>query len=158
MKTIYLDQTQNPACISLLIKDAQIIPAGTTHSAMPIRHQNAEYRRFAREYDIHFLFENDLPTIDFYSVPHLDIFARDSRGGYLCSLEAIVDFESDAKIIYMDKNRQCFLAAENGRAFLQQVHHWQTNLIPVDGIRFFSSLTAAKKELIFFEPDILPSP
>ena len=156
MKTIYLDQTQNLDCMSIFIKDTQIIPAGTTLSIMPSRHQNAEYQRFAREYDIHFLFEDDPPTIDFYAVPRLDIFAGDSQGGYLCSLKTAADFESDANIIYVDQHRRCFLVAENGASFLQHIADWQNRFIPLDEIRIFSSLADAQKEYEFFIPNSLP--
>lgn len=61
MKKRYLDLTNQADCISIFVKDTQIIPAGTTLSSMPVRHKNAEYDRYARDYDIHFLFEDHLP-------------------------------------------------------------------------------------------------
>ena len=117
MKKRYLDLTNQADCISFFVKDTQIIPAGTTLSSMPVRHKNAEYDRYARDYDIHFLFEDHLPQPGFYAVPRLDIFAHDGSCGYLCSLETVVDFQSDAKIIYVDAKRRCFLAQKTAGIF-----------------------------------------
>lgn len=151
MKKRYLDLTNQADCISIFVKDTQIIPAGTTLSSMPVRHKNAEYDRYARDYDIHFLFEDHLPQPNFYAVPRLDIFAHDGSGGYLCSLETAVDFQSDAKIIYVDAKRRCFLTAENGRDFLKNVTDWRKQCQPFAGIILFPGIEEAKEHFEFYE-------
>ena len=55
MKKLYLDETQAHECMSIFIKDAEIIHAGTTIYSMSVKDKNAEYERYANEYDIHFV-------------------------------------------------------------------------------------------------------
>ena len=50
MKKVYLDTTQANMCISVFINEAEVVLAGTPINAMPIKHKNNEYKRFAEEY------------------------------------------------------------------------------------------------------------
>ena len=65
MKKLYFDATEKNECIAIFSPQAEIVSAGTTVYAMPIKDWNEEYQRYADEYDIHFIFDNALPHIDF---------------------------------------------------------------------------------------------
>lgn len=40
------------------------------------------YTMLADLYDIRFIFESNIPIVNFYTVPRIDIFATDSNNGY----------------------------------------------------------------------------
>lgn len=151
MKKIYLDVTELKECTSVWIKDVEIIRAGTTVYSMPIRHKNEEYERFAKEYDIHFIFDDNIPVIDFYTIPQVDILATDSRGGYIGTIGQMSDLESEAPICYIDRDRKCYLISKTGKDFLQKVSSWKDVLAPYEEIKFYSSKTEAMKENEFYE-------
>ena len=153
MKKVYLDRTESKnACIGVFVKDAEVIAAGTTVYAMSKKDKNAEYERYAKEYGIHFIFEDEIPEISFYAVPQIDIFASDGRGGLFGTVGGISDFSADAPICYVDKNLGCFLAAKNGDLFLKTADSWKEQLIPYEEIVFYRSVEEAKQQLEFIEP------
>ena len=49
MKKVYLDTTQSNMCMSVFVKDAEVILAGSTINAMSIKHKNDEYQRFGKK-------------------------------------------------------------------------------------------------------------
>ena len=81
MKKLYLDAASN-GCTAVYVKDAEVVPAGTTISSMPVKMKNREYQKYAEEYDICFIFDDHIPALPFYTVPWVDLMATDSRGGY----------------------------------------------------------------------------
>ena len=135
---IYIDATEQ-GCTSVWMKDTEIIPAGTTVYSMPVKHKNEEYERFAKEYDIHFIFNDNIPVIDFYTIPRVDIFATDSAGGYIGTIGKMTDFESDASICYINKEKNCYLICKEGKNFLQVVSFWKEVLEPYEEIIFYAS-------------------
>jgi len=151
MRKVYLDMTKANMCIGVFVKDAEVIPAGATVNAMSVKHKNDEYQRFADEYDIHFIFEDNVPSIDFYTVPMVDIFAVDSAGGYICSVGQAIDLQKDIPICYIDEDKRCYLIAENGEEFLQKVKQWKERLIPYPEIEFFESFEAARERYEFLD-------
>jgi hypothetical protein len=76
-------------CLSIYVKDTEIILAGTSINSMSVkeREKNGEYKKFADKYDIHFIFDDNIP------------------------------------ICYIDKNRTCYLIADNGKDFLKNVQN-----------------------------------
>ena len=151
MKKVYLDMTQANMCIGVFVKDTEVIPAGTTVNTMSVKHKNDEYQRFADEYDIHFIFDDNVPRIDFYTVPMVDIFAVDSAGGYIGSVGQATDLQKDTPICYIDKYKRCYLIAENGEEFLKKVNWWKERLIHYPDIEFFGSLEAASEGYEFLD-------
>lgn len=151
MKKVYFDQTEATACMSVIVRDAQVIPAGATVSSMPVRHKNSEYQRYGDEYDIQFIFDDNVPQIDFYTIPQIDIFATDSKGGYIASLGQNVDLDSDAPICYIDIDRKCFVVAPNGREFLNRVKQWKTLMTPCTDVEFFASREEASAKYEFLD-------
>lgn len=150
MKKLYLDAAA-AGCTAVFVKDAEVIPAGTTVHAMSARHRNSEYQRFAEEYGIRFLFEDQVPAIGFCTVPRVDIFATDGEGGLFGSVGQTTDLEADIPICHIDADRHCSLVAESGKAFLASAARWRELLTPYDGITFFDSLEAARAQLPFID-------
>lgn len=154
MRKVYLDKTAlEHACISVYVREAEVIAAGTTIYSMSVKEKNAEYQKFAEEYGIYFIFDDNLPKIDFYTVPQIDIFATDGSGGLFGTIGGITDFDADDPICYIDQNLTCFLAAGNGNAFLAAAGSWREQLSPYEGIIFYRSKEEAKQQLEFIEPE-----
>lgn len=151
MRKVYLDETEASSCMSVFVKDAEVIKAGATIYAMPVKDKNSEYQRYADEYDIHFLFEDNIPVVDFYTIPQVDIFAVDSEGGFIGSVGQMTDFESDAVICYISKDRNCYSVAKNGKEFLKNVEQWKSNLMPYDDVEMFSSREEAESKYEFLD-------
>ena len=151
MRKVYLDTTQADMCISVYLHDAEVVLAGASVNAMSVKHKNSEYQKFAEEYDIHFIFADDVPKVDFYTVPMVDIFAVDSAGGYVGSVGQLTDLEADIPVCYIDAEKRCYLIATNGNDFLSKVGNWKADLMPYNDIEFFDSLEMAKKKFEFLD-------
>ena len=149
MRKIYLDRTEFTGAISVFLEDTEIITAGTTIYSMSVNDRNDEYQRYANDYDIHFIFDDCIPHLEFYTVPQVDIMAKDSRGGFIGTLGQPCNLESDATICYINKDLECFIISENGADFLSNIESWQMNLKPYDKISFYSSKAEAEMELEF---------
>lgn len=150
MNTMYLDMTEN-SCTSVFIKDTKIIPAGTTIYSMPVKEKNDEYATLADKYDIHFIFDDNIPIIDFYSIPRIDIMATDSSGGFIGTLGEISDLDSKAKICYIDNNNNCYIIALNFGDLLNNLSDWKEKAIPCEEIILFTSKEEAMKEYEFVD-------
>lgn len=151
MRKVYLDTTKANMCISVYVNDAEVVLAGTPVNSMSVKHKNSEYQRFAEEYDIHFVFEDNVPKIDFYTVPMVEIFAVDSVGGYIGSVGQSTDLQEDIPICYIDVDKRFYLIAENGKEFLKNVHEWKKHLTPNNDIEFFESLKKAQEKYDFLD-------
>lgn len=151
MKKIYLDMTRATMCIGAVVADAEVIPAGAVLSSMPVKHKNDEYERYAREYDIHFIFDDEAPEVDFYTIPMVELFATDSEGGYIGSVGQATDLQKEIPICYIDKEQNCFLIADNGKEFLEKVTHWRLQLRPYADIEFYGSLEEAHQKYEFLD-------
>ena len=151
-KKLYLDMT-DPAYTgtAVMIKGVEIIPAGTTVYSMQVSDKNPEYDRLASDRDIHFIFDDAVPEIVFYTIPHIDIFAYDSKGGLLGTVNGITDIESDKQIIYIDPERRCYVAGQTLKHLLGKGKHWRDSMKVWKKIQFFSSVDEAKSQLTFFQ-------
>ena len=151
MRKVYLDRTIITECTSVWLKDAEVIWAGATIYSMPVKHKNQEYQRFADEYDIHFIFDDNIPALDFYTVPLVEIFAVDSNGGYLGSVGEGIDLDGNAPICYIDKEHNCYLIVNKSKDFLNHVANWKACLTPYKEVEFFSSKEEAMKKYEFLD-------
>lgn len=137
MRKVYLDITElTIGAISVFVKDAEIILAGTTINSMGVNDKNEEYQRYAKDHDIQFIFDDCVPNLEFYTVPQADIIAKDSVGGFIGTVGGQCDLESDVPICYINKDLECFIISENGAEFLRNVESWKKNLKPYDKIIF----------------------
>lgn len=151
MRKVYLDTTEANGCIGAFSAEADVKTAGTTIYSMSIKDKNEEYQRYAADYDIHFIFDDYIPTLSFYTVPQVDILASDSEGGFIGTVSQRSDLESDAPICYIDNKQQCFLIANTGKEFLKIVDSWKQHLKPYNDIVFYRSKSEAEKEHEFIE-------
>ncbi len=151
MKKLYYDAVQNTGCIGFFAKEKQIAAAGTTVYVMPQKYFNDKYLKYANEYDVHFIFDNNIPKPDFYTIPYIDIMAQDSKGGYIATLDSQSDIESDAPIIYIDSYKKCYMAADNARNFLENIASWREKLFAFDEIKFYKSKDEAAVENEFIK-------
>lgn len=151
MKKVYLDKSKENKCISVFLKDVEVVLAGTTVNGMSVKHKNEEYKKFAEVYDIHFIFEDNVPEIDFYTIPMVDIFAVDSAGGYIGSIGQVTDLEADVPICYIDAQKKFYVIASNGKEWLDNVYRWKEKLTPYDNIEFFESFEKAQEKYEFLD-------
>lgn len=152
MSKVYLDTTElQLSGISFVgIEDTEIILAGTIINSMDINEKNDEYQRYADDYDIQFIFDDCIPSLRFYTVPLVDIMAKDSDGGFIGSLGQQFDLESDSPICYINKELECFIVSKNITEFLENVESWKKNLMLYDKITFYTSKGEAESKLEFF--------
>jgi hypothetical protein len=81
----------------------------------------------------------------------VDIFAADMSAGYIGSLGHPTDIEKNIPICYIDKNRTCYLIADNGKDFLKNVQNWKSIMTPYTDIEFFTSLAEAREKYEFLD-------
>lgn len=149
MDKICFDYNNRPYAFSVFMKDTQLIPAGASVYSMPVSLKNEVYEKFAREFDVHFIFDDQIPGIDFYAVPFLSIFAVDSSGGMFTSVGSLTDFESDAKIVYIAPDRKIYHLADNGKEFIESIALWRENMKPFSEAELFRDVSHAKEKYRF---------
>ncbi|MBT2641900.1 hypothetical protein J7I80_06665 [Bacillus sp. ISL-41] len=151
MRKVYLDRTELIGAINVNLKDIEVIPAGTTIFPMSAHDKNKEYQKFANDYDLQFIFDDDIPHLKFYTVPYVDIMAKDSKGGFIGTVGQQSDLKSDAPICYINRHLECLIITENGEDFLSNIGTWQDNLKPYDKITVYRSKAEAEMELEFID-------
>ncbi|AVR00289.1 hypothetical protein OBCHQ24_15165 [Oceanobacillus iheyensis] len=157
MRKVYLDRTAFTGAIGVNLEDTEIISAGTTIYSMGVYDRNVEYQRYANDYDIQFIFDDAIPHLEFFTVPHVDIMAKDSKGGFIGTVYQQCDSESDAPICYINRDLECFIISENVEDFLSNIGIWQDNMKSYDKITVYRSKAEAEAELEFIDlSDILP--
>lgn len=154
MRKIYLDRTAFSGAIAINIEDTEIISAGTTINSMGVHDRNEEYQTYANDYDIQFIFDDDIPHLEFFTVPHVDIMAKDSKGGFVGIVYRQCDSESDEPICYINGDLECFIIFENVEDFLSKLGTWQDNMKPYDKITVYRSKAEAETELEFIDLSI----
>lgn len=144
MKKIYIDATTIKEPTSVFIKEKTINWSGTTTFSMPIENKNQEYDAIAKKHDIHFIFADKIPQINFYTVPQIEIFAQDSIGGFFGTIGQ--RFDEDIPICYITPNRNCFMIANDFYDFLSHLKDWKTIAKSYKEIFIYDTLKDAKKE------------
>ena len=146
-RKIYLDMTEGNMCL-LFSEETEVVHAGAVVHIEPESEDTNTYQRYADEHDIHFIFEENVPQIDFYTVPMVEIFAVDSEGGYIGT---IGDLFEPVPVCYIDKEKNCYIASENAQAFLENPMGWKERLTPHSDIEIFKDLEEAKEKYDFFD-------
>lgn len=150
MNKVYLDVTKRKNCPAICIeKDREVITSGITVYQMDSNDKNETYQQYADEYDIHFIFDDDIIKLSFYAVPQVDVFATDSEGGLIGTVGSFTNLQRDLPICYINKNKECFLIANSGKEFLETTKNWKSNLKPYNEVIFYESKLEAEKELRF---------
>jgi len=154
MRTVYYDMNDITAgAVGVFLRDAKVMPAGVTVSSEPVAaKQDANlmqaYEQFA-EKDVHFFFRDDMPEIDFYAVPRLDVFARTTAGLLATSGESS-DVEGEAPIVLIDHEKHVYRAAKNMMDLLTSTN-WKDGICEEHEVLIFPNRAAAEAELEFME-------
>lgn len=141
---IVMDETDDDG------KPIEIIFAGTIVDSTPAHERNEEYQKL-EEKGVWVIYDDNIPLIDFYTVPVIHIFAEDRHGGYWGIVKADNDTEP---IAYIDRNKDTFKAASCMEEFLfpiETIVERSKNLKPMPGIAFFHSVQEAKEHYKFLE-------
>ena len=121
MRKVYLDRTELTGAIFVNSKDTEVILAGTSIYSMSVYHKNEEYQKYADDYDIHFIFDDDISHLEFYTVPYVDVMAKDSQGGFIGTVGQQCDLKRDAPICYINRHLECLIISENEGDFLSNI-------------------------------------
>lgn len=153
----YFDMTKAKGCCGMIPENGEtIVFTGVSVNSMPVSIKEEEgeaYCEFASKYGITYIFDDDIPTVDFYTVPRIDIAAFDSLGGYIASVEEPFTFSHPVRLVYISNDRKCYLITNNSTEFMSIVHNWRARLTPYSGVKVYESKDAAKNDykIIDFE-------
>lgn len=154
MEAVYYDsdefEKEFPAT-SFIWLNAKPVPAGISIFSMPDIAKTQKWKAFADMYDIHFIFDNDIPDVNFYAVPQFHIMARDSKGGLIGIVGGKDSLNTHLPIAYVSASRECFWIASSGNSFLENLNQWKMLLKPCDTLMLFDSKEAAKREKNFLD-------
>ena len=145
----YLDMTQTQGCIGVIPENGEtIVFTGVSVNSMPlsVKHEEGEaYDDFAQKYGIHFIFDDCIPEIDFYTVPKIEVAATDNDGGFIASVGEPFSLCDSVPLIYISAARNAFLITEDSSEFLSIASEWKVRLTPYDGITLYKSKKDARK-------------
>ena len=155
----YVDATQLQ-CNAVFCKDYELIFAGTTISTMPDSYKDNAYIMLADLYDIRFIYESNVPVVDFYAVPRIDIFATDSNKGYWGTVGDTTDINKmAAQICYINHQNEIFIIADNLKNFIfpiDSINERKNKIMnKTDEVVLYFSKEVAEKAIKFIEIPIL---
>ena len=155
MEIVYFDfdekEKEFPSSESFVLKNMKPIPAGTSIFSMPDTEKNSKWKSFADKYDIHFIFDEDIPEVNFYAVPQFHIMATDSSGGLIGIIGGKDSLNTHLPIGYVSSKHECFLVSSSGFSFLENINQWKQLLKPYNALMLFSSKEMAKQEKNFLD-------
>lgn len=129
-ETIYIDMEQsyfhNRAGAFFIVdnngKPCEIVYTGKTYLPMSACYKKEKvYQILADEFDVRFIFEDNIPRFNFYPIPRLEIFAADSIGGCFGAIKNPVAFEEDDSPIYYISSDKPIYIAPNLKEFIQLI-------------------------------------
>ena len=153
----YLDMTHAKGCFGLIPENGEIIIlTGVSVYSMPIsvkRDEGEVYDDFGRKYGIHFIFDDCVPEIDFYTVPKIEVAATDNDGGFIASVGEPFSLRNPVPLIYISADRRCYLLTKDATEFLSIISDWKDRLTPYNEVTLYPSKDDARKnyEIIDFE-------
>ena len=155
MEIVYFDSEEMEKELSsskpFVLKNMKPVPAGTSIFSMPDTENNSKWKSFADKYDIHFIFDEAIPEVNFYAVPHFHIMATDSNGGLIGIIGGKDSLNTHLPIGYISPNHECFFVASSGISFLENINQWKQLLKPYNALMLFNSKEMAKKEKKFLD-------
>lgn len=155
MRQLYVDTASHREAIALFVNEpgTEIIPAGTAVCSMSPKDRNEEYRTYADQYDLHFIFDDAVPAVDFYAVPRVELFACDSGGGLFGTIIGSPDLEEETPVCYISPERKPYRAAGSLRELLEIVKgpgSWKSQLTADGLVTLYASREDAAEKLEFF--------
>ena len=146
----YVDMTQAEGCFGIIAETGEtIVFTGVSVNSMPMsvkRKEGELYEEFARKYGINFIFDNEIPNIDFYTIPRVDVVAVDNKGGFIASVGEPFSLSEPVPLIYISKEKKCYLITDDSRTLLSIAGEWRARLIPYSGITIYDSKDCARKD------------
>ena len=96
MRTVYFDigELDRFGALGFISSEAEILPAGTgIHTEQAgVRRELPRYQEMAERAGVFFFFEDeDVPNAPFFTVPYMELVARDRDGGWYGRAESIGD-------------------------------------------------------------------
>lgn len=149
-QTYYHMSSNGPHYVFFASNKTPVFTGVTLHSMyFSPRYLNSEQETIdtlARDHHI-FLHLDPQTVFDFYTVPHVEVFASDGEGGYLVSQGNGFSFDSEDPIYYISKEKRCYLVAKSGTNLLGKKTLWKHSLIPADKtIEIFATQEDAEKK------------
>ena len=146
---LYMDFSGTEGAVGFISDGEPVIPVGVNINAMPMSVKQKEwdiYQQFAKDNDVFFLFEDNVPTVDFYAVPRVDVAATDSDGGLIASVGESFSLSDSVPLIYISLEKKCFLITSDSTQFLSIAPHWKDLLIPYNCVTLYPSKEAAMQD------------
>lgn len=143
---LYMDFSGTEGAVGFISDGEPVIPVGVSINAMPMSIKKKEwelYQKFAEDNDVHFLFEDNVPAVDFYAVPQVDIAATDSDGGLIASVGEVFSLSESVPLIYISHKKECFLITSDSTQFLSIASQWKKQLVPYMDVTLYPSKAAA---------------
>lgn len=151
----YLDMTQVKGCFGVIPENGEVIVlTGVSVNSMPLsvkRKEGEAYDEFARNYGIHFIFDDYIPEIDFYTVPKIEVAATDNDGGFIASVGEPFSLHDSVPLIYISAERKAYLITEDSSEFISIASKWRERLTPYDGVSLYASKEDARKEYLIID-------
>ena len=111
--TQYLDMTQVTGCFGVIPENGEtIILIGVSVYSMPLsvkRKEGEAYEDFAQKYGVHFIFDDCIPEINFYTVPKIEVAATDNNGGFIASVGEPFSLRDSVPLVYISADRKTYL-------------------------------------------------
>lgn len=145
----YFDASVEEQTVSVIVDGVAVSPAGTTVYAMPVSDRNSEYVRIEEKYGLHFIFEDNIPKLDFYAVPLFDVMAVDDHGGFLGMVGGRCNLDDDRPIIYVSERMEAFELTFTAREFLTNISEWNVGMKPSNALAIFSCKEDAEQVFDF---------
>lgn len=152
-KRVYIDKETHPGAVSYFMSDYEPVLAGTTIYSMPKEENSTIYQKLATQCDVQFIFDDDVPEVCFYSVPWIEIFAKDSQGGYFAESGGVMELDELGIILYIDRERKVFELADSLRCFVENPDECKKHMTETDSVIIIQSKKEAYEQFEFIDPE-----
>ena len=162
MDVLYFDaepMTSGDGPFGYIFSGNRVCPAGTTLYRSPardrLRPEATVLLQALQQADIRLIFDDEpIEKPAFYAVPQVDLFARDSRGGWYASVGGSTDPDSDSDlpICHIAADRAVTLVAPNLSNFFQRISaHPSEPLLckPISVLTFYPSREPTSRHVTF---------
>lgn len=144
MRKVYVDHEEMGGCVGIFLRDTQVIYAGAEINAAPAKYKNPEFQRLSDELGIDVIWDDAIPELKIYTVPHVYIVATEKCGGYFGVME-------DSPVYYLHPSGRCYEIAPDVQALMQLKPGWSERMTPTEDIKIYPSKEIAKQELEFLD-------
>ncbi len=118
----------------------------------PAKYRKGAYTQQAQDSGVFFFFDDEGIEVELYTVPYMEVFARDDYGGYFTRRDG-----GDEGIYYIVAKRECFWFADSFQNFVELTAQWRKHLKNDRSVRVFASWEDAQREFEIVDLDIFLS-